>query len=374
MPCQHANPGRTRSGAARASRNTRHRLSRTTTAIPVSHETRYTRPMRSVLLLVAALAGPACATAPDLFGGGTLVVYRPLGYSPDAAWRPRAAALRADAEDLRRLGFRALVTRRTPAAMKPVCRFFKRHGFVSVIIGIDDPGDAAQLRAARALRRCADGYAVGDGGLASGRYRRRVLDEAVAALRRATGKPVTVRETIASYRADPRLARAGDWVFPIATADPASGAQDACGLTMAAYRELLERGPQDRPVTLASAGLPTASGPGANEHAQRAYFSCLASRSVPFAYDEAYDQPWAGGGAGTHGLFRADGTPKLFAWQLARPSLTVARTPSGLAGRVGGATPSRFVMVAYTRDGDRWQPVPATPLSRRGRWRAVAPA
>jgi hypothetical protein len=31
-------------------------------------------------------------------------------------------------------------------------------------------------------------------------------------------------------------------------------------------------------------------------------------------------------------------------------------------------------MVAYTRDGDRWLPGPAVPLSRRGRWRAVAPA
>jgi hypothetical protein len=330
--------------------------------------------MRSVLPLVALLAGPACATAPDLFGGGKLVVYRPLGYTPGPGWRPRAAGLRADAEDLTRLGFRALVTERTPAAMKPVCRFFKRHGFASAIIGIDDPGDAAQLRAARALRRCADGYAIGDGGLATGRYRRRVLEEAVAALRRATGKPVTVREGIASYRGDPRLARAGDWVFPIATADPARGAQDACGLTMAAYRELLERGPQDRPVTLASAGLPTAGVPGANEHAQRAYFSCLASRGVPFAYDEAYDQPWAGGGAGTRGLFRADGTPKRFAWQLVRPSLTVTRTPSGLAGRVDAATPARFVVVVYARAGDRWRLVPAVALSRHGRWRAVAPA
>ena len=327
--------------------------------------------MRAVLLLLAALLGPAHAAAPDLFGGGRLVVYRPLGYTPDATWRPRAATLRADAEDLARLGFRALVTERTTPRLKPICRFFKRHGFVAVIIGIADPTDAAELRATRALRRCADGYAVGSGGLATRRYGRRVLETAAAALRRATGRPVAVRELVASYRADPHLLGVGDWVFPIDAGDPSRGAQEACGLTMLAYRELLERGPQDRPLALASAGLPTAGDPGANEHAQRAYFSCLASRGVPFAYDEAYDQPWQGAAAGARGLHRDDGTPKLFAWQLARPRVTISRTAPELAGRVAGATPSRFAVLVYTRDAARWQPAPPAPISRRGGWVAA---
>ncbi len=320
--------------------------------------------------LVAALGpAPAAGTrpAPDLLGGGTLVAYTPLGYLPDAAWRPRAAALRADAEDLARLGARAIVTPRATRALAPVCRFFKRRGFVTVVVGVADPTDAAELRAARALRRCADGYAVGSGGLAARRYPRPALEAAVAWLRRTTGRPVAVRELLASYRTDPRLLWVGDWVFPIADGDPTGGAQEACGITATAYRELLERGPQDRPLALAATGLPTAGAPAANEHAQRAYFMCLASRRVPFAHDEAYDQPWRGGVAARRGLFRDDGTPKLFAWQLARPRLTIEQTAPVLAGRVASATPARFRVLAYAR-GEHWQPQPAQALSRGGHW------
>jgi hypothetical protein len=95
--------------------------------------------MRALLLVVAAMLGGAHGAGgvapPDLFGGGKLVVYTPLGWTGEAAWRPRAGALRADAADLARIGFRAIVTDRAPPASKAICRFFKRHGFTSVIIG-----------------------------------------------------------------------------------------------------------------------------------------------------------------------------------------------------------------------------------------------
>src|SRR5262245_11688143 len=170
--------------------------------------------MLPLLLVVGVMLGAARAAGmspPDLFGGGKLVVYTPLGWRPDAAWRPRASALRADAEDLTRIGFRAALTARTTVASKPICRFLRRHGFVSVIVGVADPTDVAELRAARALRRCAAGYAVGSGGLAAGRYRRPALEAAVTALRRTTGRPVAIRELVASYRTDPRLLTVGDW-------------------------------------------------------------------------------------------------------------------------------------------------------------------
>jgi hypothetical protein len=337
--------------------------------------------MRALLIVVLATLGGAHAAGgvapPDLLGGGKLVVYTPLGWTADSAWRPSAGALRADAADLARIGFHAIVTDRAAPASKAICRFFKRHGFASVIVGVADPTDAAELRTARTLRRCADGYAVGSGGLATGRYHRAALEAAATGLRRATGRPVAIRELVASYRADPRLLGVGDWVFPIVPADLSPGTQVACGETAAAYRELLERGPQDRPVALASAGVPTAGIPAASEHAQRAFFLCLASRGVPFAYDEAYDQPWRAGAAGARGLFRADGTPKLFAWQVARPRITIAHTEPALAGRVEAATPSRFAVVVYDRPDGHWRPAATAPLSRGGRWRiggAVSPA
>jgi hypothetical protein len=322
-----------------------------------------------LLVIVAVLVSVAAAapSPPDLTGGGSLVAYTPSGYAPGGAWRARAAGLRADAEDLARFGARAIVTERTSMALEPVCRFFKRHGFTTVIVGVADPTDAGELRAARALRRCADGYAVGSGGLADRRYDRRALEAAVAGLRRATGRPVAVREQASSYRTSRGLLGLGDWTFPLLDAELLRGAQDACGVTIATYRELLERGPQDRPVALASTGVPTADAPGANEHAQRAYFTCLSSRGTPFAYGEAYDQPWRGGAAAARGLYRSDGTPKLLAWRQARPRLEIARTGRTLAGRVADATPSRFRVLAYTRAA-RWQPRPPRPIARSGRW------
>ncbi len=279
--------------------------------------------MRSIALVFLSCAGggPASGAAPPppaLAGGGRVVVYTPRGWAPDASWRPSAAGLRADAGALVRLGTVAAVTERTTAALRPACRFLKRHGVDTVIVGVADPGDAAELRAARALRRCADGYAVGSGGLAAGHYRRRQLDAAVAMLRRASARPVAVRERVASYEADPGLLQAGDWVFPLVEADPRRGAQEACGATMADYQRLRARVPAGRVVVLA-AGLPTAGAPGAGEHAQRAYFACLASRGIPFAHDEGFDQPWRGGADASRGLFRAGGSPKLYARQLVEP-------------------------------------------------------
>lgn len=272
--------------------------------------------MLGVFVLVAATTA-ASLPAPDLFGGGRLVVYSPRGFDPTPGWKPRAKRLRADAESLVRLGVRAVETESTPASLTPVCRFLKRRGIARVIVGVVDPTDAAELRRAARLRRCADGYAVGWGGLSERRYGRDALARAVERLRRRTGKPVAVRERPESYRDDPTLLALGDWVFPLVDPlrDEILGSQESCGWTMQAYRDLLERAPIDRPVTLAATGLPTSGPQGANEAWQRAYFVCLESRNVPFAAFEAFDQPWRRG-AEYYGLLRADGTPKFWAQQL----------------------------------------------------------
>jgi len=162
---------------------------------------------------VLALAPPAATTAPDLFGGGRLVYYVPRGWDPATGTAPGPASLRADADDLRRRLFRAIVTPATVRALTPVCRVFKRRGFRTVLVALPDPRDARALRTAEKQRRCADGYVVGDGGLAVRRYARADLETTVARLRGATHRPVAVREALASYD-DPSLLALGDWVFP----------------------------------------------------------------------------------------------------------------------------------------------------------------
>jgi hypothetical protein len=272
--------------------------------------------MLGVFVLVAA-ATQATLPAPDLFGGGRLVVYAPRGFDPTPGWKPRAKRLRADATALAGIGVRAVETESTPESLMPVCRFLKRYGIARVIVGVADPTDTAELRRAARLRRCADGYAVGWGGLGERRYTRAALVAAADRLRRRTGKPVAVRERPEAYKDDPTLLGVGDWVFPLV--DPLReevvGPQESCGATMQAYRDVLERAPVDRPVTIAATGMPTSGSPGANDSWQRAYLVCLESRNIPFAVFEAFDQPWRQG-AEYYGLLRADGSPKLWATQL----------------------------------------------------------
>src|SRR5262249_29221778 len=127
--------------------------------------------LASVLLAVAA--GSAHAVSVEkLLGGGRLGAYAPV----DRGGPPAAPALRLDAEALAAAGFRAVTTYGASPALAPICRFFKRHGFHTVLVGIADPTDRDERRRAIRLKRCADGYVVGTGGLAAGRYDRDALD------------------------------------------------------------------------------------------------------------------------------------------------------------------------------------------------------
>jgi exo-beta-1,3-glucanase (GH17 family) len=331
------------------------------------------------LLLAAVLACvdvAAAITVEKLLGGGRLVAYAPRGYDPASTSAPSPRVLRADAERLTALGFTAVTTYGSSRALVPVCRFFKRRGFRTVLVGVWNPRDRDELRRAIRLKRCADGYVVGNEGLTFGRYSTDDLAAAIERVRRATGRPVTTRETLKVYADEPRLLRLGDWVFP--TIHPwyaeKRASQEACGWTIFAYRDLAERAPAGLPTVVAETGFPTDGAPPASEHYQRAFFLCLESRQVAFTYFEAFDQPWKRDDAvAPHwGLFRADGTPKLWAAQQLVPTLTVERTGGGLRGRVSGGVSGAMKVIAYVRS-DRWTAQPAVVPDRRGAWSMPVP-
>jgi exo-beta-1,3-glucanase (GH17 family) len=332
-------------------------------------------------LVVAALLASADAaraiTVEALLGGGRLVAYAPRGFDPASPRRPSARALRADAESLAAVGFTAVTTYGSSRVLAPVCRFFKRRGFRTVLVGVWDPRDRDEVRRAIRLQRCADGYVVGNEGLTFGRYSKAELSAAIERVRRATGRPVTTRETLTAYADDVGLLEVGDWVFP--TIHPwyaeKRAPQDACGWTIFAYRDLAARAPAGVPTVVAETGLPTDGTPPASEHYQRAFFLCVESRQVPFAYFEAFDQPWKRDDAvAPHwGLFRADGTPKLWAAQLLQPAIAVERAGGVVRGRLTGGPPRAFKVVAYAK-GERWEILPAAVPDRRGAFELAAPA
>lgn len=326
-------------------------------------------------LLVAVVLGtaaPADAMSLEkLLGDGQLVAYT----GRDANGRPSARTLRTDAESLAAVGFRAVTTYGTTRATAPVCRFFKRRGFRTVLAGIADPRDAAEMRRAVGLRRCVDGYVVGTDGLSAARYTRAELERAIARVRAASGRPVTTRDTLQAFRDDPSLARVGDWLFP--TIQPwhaeKRDPQDACGWTIFAYRELAERAPAGMPTVIAETGLPTEGALATSEHYQRAFFLCLASRQVAFGYFAAFDRSGADGVDAHWGLFRADGSPKLWAAQQIRPTLVVERVGDRLRGRVENGPRHLLRVIVYVQ-GARWEAAPTIVPDRRGAWElGVAP-
>lgn len=316
---------------------------------------------RPVLALALALAlGSRAAAAP----APRWVEYWPRGFVPDAAWRPSAAGLRADAESLAALGVRAAVV---PVTVPAACRFLRRHG-VAVVVGlVEHPERPVERRAARRLARCTTATVVD---LPSPSAARDAL-AAVGRLRRATGKPVFVRAPMAALLRDPALAGAGE--LALAVLDPwppgSTGTQEACGRAMQALNDLRAAAPAAHPLLVAAWAT---GGDPAAEHRQRAYLACLESRGTPFVLQEAFDQPWRGAGASSRGAFRADGTPKRWASLEAPLRLAVERRTAGsVGGRLDGAGRARVLV--WERGEAGWVPLAPSAVPRGGRWRLSVP-
>ena len=184
-----------------------------------------------------------------------------------------------------------------------------------------------------------------------------------------------MREHVDAFRDDPGLLRLGDWVFP--TIQPWHAgkreSQDACGWTIFTYRELAELAPAGMPTVVAPTTMPTEGERGASEHYQRAYLLCLESRQVPFAWATAFDEPASADVVRAHGgLFRADGSPKLWAAQQFSPALVAERAGESIRGRVTNVPPGFVQVVAYVKR-EQWERAPAVVLDRRGAWTVAVP-
>jgi hypothetical protein len=194
----------------------------------------------------------------------------------------------------------------------------------------------------------------------------------MAGLRAAAGKPVATREPIDRYETTPSLLALGDWVFALAHPheENATHPQAACGVVANRFVALRRQVAPDRHVMLET-GLPTAGEATLSENGQRAFLACIETRAVRFAYTAAFDAstPTPRPVDAHAGLFRADGTPKMWAASLARPALLVRVRPGYVRGVVGRAAPENFRVVTYSR-GEEWMPGDPVVISRWGKWRA----
>jgi glucan 1,3-beta-glucosidase len=257
------------------------------------------------------------------------LAYAPTGFDPRLGCPggyPGEKDIREDLEVAQRHGFDGLITFASDCSLAAIPRLAVEVGFRGVIMGLflfDQAGREAELSNAVAARAHVDGYGVGNEGLigcGGTLYDRSVLVATMAALRAATGRPVTTSEQIEDYLdggcLDGFLLETGDWLFPIThpfnngIRDPEAGAS----FTAERYRRLDAL--TAKPILFKETGWPTAGDPAANEANQETYFLAVEARAVRFAYFEGFDQPFKESFGGPWepfwGLFRQDRSAKQF--------------------------------------------------------------
>ncbi len=232
-------------------------------------------------------------------------------------------AVYADLSTLKRAGFTGLITYGASGVMgRQFVSIAEELGYEGVILGLWSPTSKSEFN--NALRVSASpivlGYNIGNEGLSERRDRYALSDlcAAITSLRTATGKPVATSEDIDTYYRRPELLKAGDWVFAIA--HPywhwTKGPQQAVQWEQDQYAALQAR--TKKIIFFKEVGLPSDGALGLSEINQDLYYRALADTDVQFAYFEGFDQPsksyvsvephW--------GLFNADLSPKLTAWNL----------------------------------------------------------
>ena len=261
------------------------------------------------------------------------IAYSPTHFDPTTTpiqW-PSEENVREDLRVLRDAGFSGLLTYGsnyksgdTPGQMLDIPRLAQEAGFEGMIVGVWDPADKNELRAAEQASHCpvVVGYSVGNEGL-DVRYDLETLVSVMERLRRITGKPVSTTEEVHDYYEDSPLWTISDWIFPNAHPyfagyrDP----QGAVEWTVKIFETL--DSVSNKPLIFKEVGLPSGGDFDLNESCQAQYYRLLQETNVSYVVFEAFDAPWKHLGRpqpdGTYrwpdpephwGIFASDRTPK----------------------------------------------------------------
>lgn len=261
------------------------------------------------------------------------VAYSPTHFDPTTTpiqW-PSEEDVREDLRVLRSAGFDGLVTygsnyanQDAPNQVLDIPALAQGAGFEGMIVGVWDPTDENELRAAEqaGLHPVVVGYCVGNEGL-DVRYDLETLVSAMHRLRQTTGKPVSTTEQVHDYYENSPLWDISDWIFP--NAHPYfSGYRDpreAVKWTERVFETLDSI--SDRPLIFKEVGLPSGGDTDLSEAHQAQYYRLLRETNVTYVVFEAFDAPWKHLGQpepdGTYlwpdpephwGIFTSDRTPK----------------------------------------------------------------
>jgi len=254
------------------------------------------------------------------------VAYQPRHFEPGSeSYAPTREQIADDLRQLRKTGFRSLVTYGSNGALGLIPEIARREGFDgTIIMGIWNPHSREEWHNAVAQANFVDGYCIGNEGLGV-RYSTEELTLLLRELRRVTGRPVTTTEPIDSYLYGPHrewLLTNSDWLFPLAQPYWAFERDAMAAVSWLVARHDLIAATTGKAVILKEAGVPTGASEHFNEDTQASFFQELDSTGLKFFYFEAFDQPWKTAvlkhpEVEAHwGLYRADGTPKKVISQL----------------------------------------------------------
>ena len=158
-------------------------------------------------------------TSPD--GGAALarllhkhswIGYDPIAFDPVRSPNPSRESIGQDLRRIRNAGFTGIVTYSSQGGLSLIPPLASQED-LAVIMGVWDPTDTEECERAALQSRHVAAYHIGHNGFTRD-YFINDLQNAIAILKRKSGRPVTTMEPVRFYEDDPKLVELGDWLFP----------------------------------------------------------------------------------------------------------------------------------------------------------------
>ena len=140
------------------------------------------------------------------------VAYEPVNFEPSRSWDLDLDVIRKELGWIQQAGFDGIITFTSQGDFAEIPKLAKEKG-LTVIMGVWDPGNYAEIGAAISQSEYVDAYCVGHDGWPY-RYSYELLVKAIDHVRSRTGRPVSTTQRINYYLNDQRFLMIGDWLFP----------------------------------------------------------------------------------------------------------------------------------------------------------------
>jgi serine/threonine protein kinase len=256
-----------------------------------------------------------------------LLAYDPTDFNPDEGRDPPETSIEKDIKTLWQYGFLGVVTFGSKGVLARIPEIAKRNGMKFVVMGVWNPKDEQELKAAKEAVNHVDGYCMGHDGLGK-RYDFEELKQAIGNLKSMTRNPVTTAEKLADYSSTPELLDIGDWAFPDIHGYWHEGTSPEMMVkwTIEAMKRVdVLMGTSKKPIIVKMVSFPSGPVPISSEAAQTQFFTKLfmavknrtdIPRRVKLSYLGAFDTPWKvekrgwAPGEKFTGLFTSDRKPK----------------------------------------------------------------